>query len=114
MAKPSNDFLENAAVLGLAIPAGAMVGSKAAESIPKPSSYEDEKDYREKMRGKNYGKPDTKEEKLEQLKRSIEPSGGDNKSTGSAKVMKKGGKVSSASKRGDGIAQRGKTKGRFV
>ena len=28
--------------------------------------------------------------------------------------MKKGGKVSSASKRGDGIAQRGKTKGRFV
>ena len=28
--------------------------------------------------------------------------------------MKKGGKVSSASKRADGIAQRGKTKGRFV
>jgi hypothetical protein len=28
--------------------------------------------------------------------------------------MKKGGKVSSASSRGDGIAQRGKTKGRFV
>ena len=28
--------------------------------------------------------------------------------------MKKGGKVSSASKRGDGIATKGKTKGRFV
>jgi hypothetical protein len=28
--------------------------------------------------------------------------------------MKKGGKVSSASKRADGIAQRGKTRGRFV
>jgi len=28
--------------------------------------------------------------------------------------MKKGGKVSSVSKRGDGCAQRGKTKGRFV
>ena len=28
--------------------------------------------------------------------------------------MKKGGKVSSASKRGDGIAQRGKTKGRMI
>jgi hypothetical protein len=28
--------------------------------------------------------------------------------------MKKGGKVSSVSKRGDGIAQRGKTKGRFI
>jgi len=30
------------------------------------------------------------------------------------KIFKKGGKVSSASKRADGIAQRGKTKGRFV
>lgn len=28
--------------------------------------------------------------------------------------LKKGGKVSSASKRADGIAQRGKTRGRFV
>jgi hypothetical protein len=34
------------------------------------------------------------------------------KATG--KPFKSGGKVSSASKRGDGIAQRGKTKGRFV
>ena len=35
---------------------------------------------------------------------------------GKAKVatMKKGGKVSSASKRADGIAQRGKTKGRMI
>lgn len=31
-----------------------------------------------------------------------------------ARGMKKGGKVSSASKRADGIAQRGKTKGRMV
>lgn len=30
------------------------------------------------------------------------------------KKMKNGGKVSSASRRGDGCAQRGKTKGRFV
>jgi hypothetical protein len=30
------------------------------------------------------------------------------------KKMAKGGKVSSASKRADGIAQRGKTRGRFV
>jgi hypothetical protein len=29
-------------------------------------------------------------------------------------MMKKGGKVSSASKRADGIAVKGKTKGRFV
>lgn len=31
-----------------------------------------------------------------------------------AKGMKKGGKVASASKRADGIAERGKTKGRIV
>jgi hypothetical protein len=31
-----------------------------------------------------------------------------------ARGMKKGGKVSSASKRADGIAQRGKTKGKMV
>jgi hypothetical protein len=31
-----------------------------------------------------------------------------------AREMKKGGKVSSASKRADGCAQRGKTKGRMV
>ena len=35
-------------------------------------------------------------------------------STQQFKGMKKGGKVSSASKRADGIAQKGKTKGRFV
>jgi hypothetical protein len=34
--------------------------------------------------------------------------------TPEAMPMKKGGKVSSASSRGDGIAQRGKTKGRMV
>ena len=33
---------------------------------------------------------------------------------GSFKLYKKGGKVSSASKRGDGIAIKGRTKGRFV
>lgn len=37
-----------------------------------------------------------------------------NKETGEWEPFKKGGKVSSASKRGDGIAQRGKTKGRMV
>lgn len=36
------------------------------------------------------------------------------KKGGKVKKMAKGGKVSSASKRGDGCAQRGKTKGRFV
>ena len=46
-----------------------------------------------------------KEEEEEKARQGGAPTG-----TG----MKKGGKVSSASKRADGIAQRGKTKGRFV
>ena len=46
-----------------------------------------------------------KKEEEEKARQSGAPTG-----TG----MKKGGKVSSASKRADGIAQRGKTKGRMV
>jgi hypothetical protein len=36
------------------------------------------------------------------------------KKGGNVKKMKKGGSVSSASKRADGIAQRGRTRGRMV
>jgi len=106
-----DDFLEKAAVLGLAAPTAAMVGSKVGQSVDKPNSYESEKEYRDRIRGKNYGKPDTKEEKLEQLKRAIEPSGGDTPSTGRAKVMKKGGAVKAKkvagklAKRGYGISR---------
>lgn len=46
-------------------------------------------------------KPSDHEEKVERLKKE-------------AKGMKKGGKVSSASKRADGIAVKGKTRGRMV
>lgn len=110
MANPLNDQLEKAAVLGLAIPAGAMVGSKAAESIPKPSSYESEKEYKKRTLGKNYGAPD-KEDKLEEIRRSMEPSGGGGgESTARPKVYKKGGKVKSASARADGCCIRGKTR----
>jgi hypothetical protein len=112
MGNPSNDLLEKAVVLGLAAPAAAMVGSKAA-SLGKPNSYESEKEYRDRIRGKNYGAID-KEDKLEEIRRSMEPPGGDNKSTGTPKVMKKGGSVSSASKRADGCCVKGKTRGRMV
>jgi len=61
-------------------------------------------------------KRETREDsdKAEELRRKQEPSGGDPKATGNPKVMKKGGKVSSASSRADGCAVKGKTKGRFV
>jgi len=111
MANPANDLLEKAAVLGLALPVGAMVGSKAA-SLGKPNSYEDEKEYRDRIRGKNHGVPD-KEDKLEEIRRSMKPSeGGGSEGPARNKAYKKGGKV--AKVRGHGIEQRGKTKGRFV
>jgi hypothetical protein len=40
--------------------------------------------------------------------------GGSAAGTPSAMMMKKGGKVSSASKRADGIATKGKTRGRYL
>ena len=56
---------------------------------------------------------DTKEgpDKAEEIRRKKEPSGGGGgEATARPKVMKKGGKVSSASKRADGCAIRGKTR----
>ena len=88
-----DDFLEKAAVLGLAVPTAAMVGSNVGQSVDKPNSYESEKEYRERIRGKNYGTPD-KEDKLEEIRRSMKPSdGGGGESTARPKAMKKGGAV---------------------
>jgi hypothetical protein len=61
-------------------------------------------------------------EKVENLRRTYGPSQDERdrmarsgmKKGGKVKTMAKGGKVSSASSRGDGIAQRGKTRGRMV
>jgi hypothetical protein len=59
---------------------------------------------------------DAKEnEKVEEMKRKQEPSGGGSGETKAIpKPYKSGGKVSSASKRADGCCTKGKTKGRFV
>jgi hypothetical protein len=51
---------------------------------------------------------DKNADKVEKLKRKEEPSGGDTKQP--PKIMKKGGKVKSASARADGCAIRGKTR----
>ena len=53
-------------------------------------------------------------DKAEELKRKKETSGGDSETKATPKTYKSGGKVSSASKRADGIAVKGKTKGRMV
>jgi hypothetical protein len=68
-------------------------------------------------------RPRTYAERLQDMGRLPKPTGGGSSGTGGAgeikalanpRAMKKGGKVSSASSKGDGIAKRGKTKGRFV
>jgi hypothetical protein len=68
-------------------------------------------------------RPRTYAERLQDMGRLPKPSGGGSSGTGSAgeikaltnpRAMKKGGKISSASKRADGCCQRGKTKGRMV
>ena len=54
------------------------------------------------------------DEKIEEMKRRQEPSGSDSDTKAVPKAHKAGGKVSSASKRADGCAIRGKTKGKMV
>jgi hypothetical protein len=52
-------------------------------------------------------------DKAEELKRKKEPSGGDSETKATPRTYKAGGSVSSASKRADGCAIRGKTKGKL-
>jgi hypothetical protein len=54
------------------------------------------------------------EEKIEEMKRKQEPSGAGGETKATPIQHKAGGKVSSASKRADGCAKRGKTKGRMI
>jgi hypothetical protein len=57
---------------------------------------------------------DKEDAKIEEMKRKQEPSGSESESKSKPLNYKKGGMVSSASKRADGCAIKGKTKGRMV
>jgi len=102
MGNPSNEFLEKAAVLGLAVPAGLAAGNMASNVMEHGYLSKEAKDRAEKEQSIR--------DKDEDAKRKQEPSGGDNRVTGAAKAMKKGGSVKSASARADGCAIRGKTR----
>jgi hypothetical protein len=54
------------------------------------------------------------EEKIEEMKRKQEPSGAGGETKATPIQHKAGGKVSSASKRADGCAVKGKTRGKMV
>ena len=90
--------------LGAFVGTGAVVGG---------ASYADLKNVEYQMQKERDAKE--KEDKVEEMKRKQEPSGGGSgESTARSKFMKKGGSVSSASKRADGCAIKGKTKGKIV
>jgi hypothetical protein len=78
------------------------------KSKTKIGSYAAEKSYY----GNVLDNKQTREDKLEKLKSARDEADNEvqRESTRGVKLMKKGGKVSSASKRADGIAIRGKTK----
>ena len=69
-------------------------------------------DLQQVKRSQEKEREDRNAEKIEEMKRKEELSGGDTKQP--PKAMKKGGSVSSASKRADGCAIKGKTRGKMV
>ena len=87
----------------------AFVGTGAALG---GAGYADLKNVEYQMQKK---REDKNADKIEEMKRKKEPSGGGGgESTARPKVMKKGGKVSSASKRADGCCTKGKTRGKMM
>lgn len=86
--------LEKAAVLG---------GLGSLASIPVGVAYQGDKLIQERKKKKE-------DEKIEEMKRKQEPSGAGGETKATPIQHKAGGKVSSASKRADGCAIRGKTR----
>ena len=92
-------------VKDMAIGAGSLAGVAGA-------GYADLKNVEYQMQKE---REDKNADKIEKMKRKEEPSGGGgSEATARPKVMKKGGKVSSASKRADGCCVKGKTRGKMM
>ena len=103
MRDKDRNFLERAAVLGLTIPAGMMGGQMISDAMEGQVAKTERNSKREE---------DVK--RLKEKYEAKEPSGAGKESLTKTPNFKKGGSVSSASKRADGCAQRGKTRGRMV
>jgi hypothetical protein len=88
----------------------AFVGTGAALG---GAGYADLKNVEYQMQKERDAKEGT--DKTEEIRRKKEPSGGGGgETTARPKVMKAGGMISSASKRADGCAVKGKTKGKVL
>lgn len=95
----NKDSLRDAAIAAGLAGVGLGAGYADLQQVKKSTQKESEE--------KNAGK-------VEELKRKEGPTGSDKSSAQPMVTKKKGGKVSSASKRADGCAIRGKTKGKML
>lgn len=102
MKDKDRNLLERAAVLGLTVPAGLMGGEMISDAMEGQVSKTERR-----------SKRDDDAKRLKE-KFKDEPTGSGKESLSKERSYKKGGLVSSASKRADGCAIRGKTKGKMV
>jgi hypothetical protein len=96
-------ILEKAAVLGLTVPAGLMGGEMISDAMEGQLT-----------KAERNVKRDEDVKRLKEKYDSKGPSGSGKESLSKERSYKKGGSVSSASKRADGCCVKGKTKGRMV
>jgi hypothetical protein len=103
MKDSDKNFLEKVGVTALGVPAAMMAGEMIS-------------DLREGQVSKSErtSKRDEDKKRLKDKMGKDEPTGSGKESLSKERNYKKGGMVSSASKRADGCAVRGKTKGRMV
>jgi hypothetical protein len=106
MKNSDRNFLEKAGVTALGVPAAMMAGEMARDVIDGNTGPSSTKAIKEKA--------DREMREYLKSKDKNEPTGSGKESLSKERNYKKGGSVSSASKRGDGCAIKGKTKGRMV
>lgn len=90
---------------------GAEAAAQATKSVG-PSQFEKAKTAAQRARNTKFNKRDAKQPKLTDDERDLIRMGSDMKRGGKVSKYAKGGSVGSASRRGDGIAMRGKTRGK--
>jgi Ni/Co efflux regulator RcnB len=108
MKNSDRNFLEKAGVTALGVPAAMMAGEMARDVMDGNTGPSSIKAIKEKS------KREMDAERLKAKDKDREPTGSGKESLSKERSYKKGGSVSSASKRGDGCAIKGKTRGRMV
>jgi hypothetical protein len=100
MTEKSKDFLQKAAVLGMTVPAGLMGGEMISDAMEGQLTKAE----------RNSKRSEDAQRLKEKYKADKKPTGSGKESLSKERAYKTGGSVSSASKRADGCAIRGKTR----